>query len=310
MNFLITGGTGFIGSYVVRNLLEHGQTVLCADLEPDEEVVANFPPEVTVARCDVCDEEQVASLFHDHPRIDRVVHLAYVMGAEAEEDPVKAMRVNGLGTAHVFSQASACGVERVLFQSSESVYGKTQDYYGDRPLAEEDFCSPRDHVLNYSLTKLLNEHLAAKYEARHGTAFISHRAPIVYGPGRKRGTTVWASDFASLPARGQPVTLPFPAEDFNCYIYVEDLAEQIYRLCTKASLSHRIYNAGGHTVQASELAAIVSRIVPDARISFSADRPRSPFIYRMDDRRIRDELHFDQRSMEEGVRAHIDRVRS
>ena len=106
------------------------------------------------------------------------------------------------------------------------------------------------------------------------------------------------------------MTLPFPAEDFNCYIYVEDLAEQIYRLCTKASLAHRIYNAGGHTVQASELAAIVSRIVPDARISFSADRPRSPFIYRMDDSRIRAELHLDLRSMEEGVRAHIDRVRS
>ena len=310
MNFLITGGTGFIGSYVVRNLLGHGQTVLCADLEPDGDVVANFPPEVKVVPCDVSDEGKVASLFKDHGPIDRVVHLAYVMGAEAEKDPVKAMRVNGLGTAHVFSLASACGVERVLFQSSESVYGKTQDNYGDRPLAEEEFCSPRDHVLNYSLTKLLNEHLAAKYEARHGTVFISLRAPIVYGAGRKRGTTAWASDFASLPALGQPVTLPFPAEDYNCYIYVEDLAEQIYQLCSKASLSHRIYNAGGHTVQATELAAIVSRIVPGARISFSADRPRSPFIYRMDDSRIRAELHLDLRSMEEGVREHIDRVRN
>ena len=310
VKFLITGGTGFIGSYVVRNLVKHGQTVLCADLDPDEEVVADFPPEVTVVRCDVSEENQVAALFQSHSRIDRVVHLAYVMGAEAEADPVNAMRVNGLGTAHVFAQACACGVERVLFQSSESVYGKTQENYGERPLAEEDFCSPRDHVLNYSLTKLLNEHLAAKYEERHGTVFVSLRAPIVYGPGRKRGTTVWASDFATLPALGQLVTLPFPEDDVSCYIYVEDLAEQIYRLCTKASLSHRIYNAGGHTVQASELAAIVRRIVPEARISFSADRPRSPFIYRMDDRRIRAELHFDLRSMEEGVRAHIARVRN
>ena len=140
------------------------------------------------------------------------------MGAEAEADPPGAMRVNAHGTANLFAEAAARGVKRILFASSESVYGNSQAIYGDRPVTEDDFCSPRDHVLNYSLTKLLNEHLAAKYEAKYGTATVSLRVAIAYGPGRRRGTTVWASDFASLPALGKPVTLPFPEDDWNCYI--------------------------------------------------------------------------------------------
>ncbi len=197
------------------------------------------------------------------------MHLAYIMGAESEADPPSAMRINALGTANVFEEACARRVMRVLFTSSESVYGRSQSIYGDRPVREEDFCAPRDHALNYSLTKLLNEHLAAKYEERFRTPIISLRVAIVYGAGRKRGTTAWASDFATLPALGKPVTLPFPADDWNCYIYVEDLAEEIYRLFARPTLAHRIYNSGGHTMRAADLAALVREVIPEAQITFT-----------------------------------------
>jgi len=135
----------------------------------------------------------------------------------------------------------------------------------------------------------------------------SLRASVVYGTGRKRGTTVWASDVASLPAQGLPVTLPFPAADRNCYIYVEDLVEQIYRLSIKPTFAHRIYNSGGHTVTGAELAALVRAVLPDAQIDFREDLPPSPFICSMDDSRIRQEIGSTMRSMAEGVRAHITR---
>src|SRR6516162_3509835 len=173
MSFLVTGGTGFIGSYVVRCLLQHGERSVCLDRSPDPEVIGLFTSEVEVIEGDVADRQQLTALFDSHPDIDRVVHLAYMMGAESEADPPAAMRVNALGTANVFAEACAHSVKRIVFTSSESVYGKTQVSYGDRPVNEEDFCSPRDHVLNYSLTKLLNEHLAAKYEARCGMPIVS-----------------------------------------------------------------------------------------------------------------------------------------
>jgi nucleoside-diphosphate-sugar epimerase len=305
MSFLVTGGTGFIGSYVVRCLLQHGDQAVCFDRAPDAEVIALFTYEVEVIAGDVVDREQVAAVFRSHPQIDRVVHLAYMMGAESEADPPAAMCVNAVGAANLFAEACRHGVKRVVFTSSESVYGGSQTVYGDRAVNEDDFCSPRDQVLNYSLTKLVNEHLAAKYEARTGTSIVSVRPPVVFGHGRKRGTTTWASDFASLPALGLPVTLPFPESDRNAYIYVADLAEEIYQLSVKPSLAYRTYNTGGHTLTARELVAMVRELLPDAQIRFSPDRPNSPFIYRMDDRRIREELGNALRPMRDAIRDQI-----
>jgi len=309
MSFLVTGATGFIGSYVVRCLLQHGQRVVGLDRSPDPEVIGLFNSEIEVIEGDVADREQLMALFESHPSLERVLHLAYMMGAESEADPPAAMRVNAQGTANVFAEACAHGVKRIVFTSSESVYGNSQANYGDRPVTEEDFCSPQHHVLNYSLTKLLNEHLAAKYEARYGIPIVSVRPPVVFGHGRKRGTTAWASDFVSLPALGQPVTLPFPENDWNCYVYVVDLAEEIYQLAVKRSLAQRVYNSGGHSLPAAELAALVRELIPQAQIGFSPDKLNSPFIYRMDDRRIREELGCLLRPMREAVTDHVQEVR-
>jgi len=308
MKVLITGGTGFLGSYVARNFLHHDSEVICLDYAPDAEVISRFPSDVHVIQGDVSEAGTVANILAEHP-VTGVVHLAYIMGAEAEAHPTTAMRVNALGTANVFEEACRSKVRRLLFTSSESVYGNSQSAYGSRPVTEEDFCAPSGHVLNYSLTKLLNEHLAPKYEARFGTEIVSLRIAVLYGAGRKRGTTVWASDFVTLPALGKPAVLPFPADDWHCCIYVEDVAEEIYQLMTKPSLAHRLYNSGGHTVQAAHLEVMVREVIPDAKISFSTDCPRSPFIYRMDDARIFRELGFEQRSMVEGIRTHVAHVR-
>ena len=308
MSFLVTGGTGFIGSYVVRCLSEHGARVVCFDRSPDPDVVPRLSSQVTVIAGDVSDREQLSALFDRHPDIDRVAHLDYMMGAESEADPPAAMLVNAVGAATLFAEACARHVKRIVFTSSESVYGKGQAIYGDRDVKEEDFCSPQDHVLNYSLTKLLNEHLAAKYEARYAIPIVSLRASVVFGHGRKRGTTAWASDFASLPALGKPVTLPFPENDWNCYVYVADLAEQIHQLLVKPSLAYRVYNSGGHTLPVTEVAALVRELIPQAEITFSPDKPNSPFIYRMDDRRIREELGCLLRPMREAISHHIEEV--
>ena len=151
--------------------------------------------------------------------------------------------------------------------------------------------------------------MAAKYEAHYSIPIVPVRPPVVFGHGRKRGTTAWASDFASLPAQGKPATLPFPEDDCNSYIYVADLAEQIYQLAVKPSLAHRIYNTGGHTLRATEVVALVKELIPQAQIVFSPDKPYSPFIYRQDDQRIRQEVGYLLRPMREAVIDHIEEVR-
>jgi nucleoside-diphosphate-sugar epimerase len=63
MRFLVTGGTGFIGSYVVRCLLQHGERAVCFDRSPDLEVMGLFTSQVEVIAGDVGDRQQVAGLY-------------------------------------------------------------------------------------------------------------------------------------------------------------------------------------------------------------------------------------------------------
>ena len=294
MRALVTGAAGFVGKAVSQAFEGAGWTVV--------------PFDASLGSSDVSDPASVAQAFEGEP-FDAVVHLAYLMGAESEADPVAAMRVNALGTAVLFAAAAKAKAKRVIFLSSESVYGRSQAAYGDRGVTEEDFCAPAAHALNYSLTKLLNEHLAAKFEAKSGTEYVCLRAPVVYGAGRKRGTTAWASDVATLPAQGKSVILPFPSSDRNCYLYVGDLGKQIVALAAKPKLQHRIYNAGGDTLSAAEIAALVQKIVPGAQIAFTETAPPSPFVHRMDDARIRAEIGNLRRPMLEGIQTHVQEAR-
>ena len=71
---------------------------------------------------------------------------------------------------------------------------------------------------------------------------------------------MWAEHFASKPAIGEPVTLPFGPETRDTWIYKDDCAEQLVRLALKPKLAHFAYNNGGHCVTAAELAAIVKKM--------------------------------------------------
>src|SRR5437899_2162774 len=112
VKFLVTGGTGFIGSYLVPRLACEGHSVVCLDCSP---LQAGYSGQVDALQCDVGDQAQVAAAFRDAQPIDRVIHLAYVMGAESEADPTLAMRVNALGTANIFDASCRARVSRLIF---------------------------------------------------------------------------------------------------------------------------------------------------------------------------------------------------
>lgn len=102
MKFLVTGGAGFIGSYLVRRIASEGHALTCLDCSP---LHSPFSNHVEAIQCDLGDPARVATAFRDAQPIDRVIHLAYVMGSESEADPILAMRVNALGTASIFHAA-------------------------------------------------------------------------------------------------------------------------------------------------------------------------------------------------------------
>jgi Nucleoside-diphosphate-sugar epimerases len=309
VKFLVTGGTGFIGWRVVRNLLERKIPVIVGELRVDESVLKKLPGAMFVP-LDVSSPSSVQSVFKSHPDITHVIHLAYLMSAEVEANPHLGASVNVLGMINLFEAAARQKLARLVFTSSETVYGATQEIYGDRDVIEEDFCGPTNHFFTYGVMKTLNEFMAQKYVAKHNISIACTRPPVVFGHGRKRGSVLWAEDFATLPALEKPVTLPFPAHTRDCWIYVDDCAEQLVRLALKPQLAHFAYNNGGESVTATQLADLVRHWLPEAQIGFDESKPTTPLIDRMSGLRLEQEIDFKPRSLSDGIRAHINEARA
>lgn len=313
--FLVTGGLGFIGRSVVKNVLQRGIPCVTADQLSDPEAVCGlqeiaFQSGATLdsAVMDVSDFRDVKAVFHRHPGITHVIHLAYVMGPSVDEDTSLSTRVNILGMTHMFEVAVEHKLSRLVFTSSETVAGPSQTPYGDRPVTEEDFCDPSSHTFTYAVMKLLNEHMGRRYVQHHGANIVCTRPPVVFGHGRKRSAVMWAEHFASKPAIGEPVTLPFDPQSRDTWIYKDDCAEQLVRLALKPQLGYFVYNNGGHCVTASQLMAIVRKWIPNAQIDFT-NGASTPLIDHQDGSRLACEIDFVPRPLEEGIRAHINEAR-
>lgn len=308
MKFLVTGGTGFIGACVVRNLLARGIAVVIGEAEPDVAVATSLKG-ADMVPMDVSDERAVAAVFDEHRDLTHCIHLAYLMSAEVEASPPLGGKVNVLGMVNLFEAAVRHKLARIVFASSETVYGASQRVYGDRPVTEDDFCSPANHFFTYGMMKVLNEFMAQKYVAKHGVSIACVRPPVVFGHGRKRGSVLWAEAFTSNPALGQPVQLPFSTNSRETWVYKDDCAEQMIRLALQPQLAHFAYNNGGDCVSGHQLAAAVRHWIPDAKFEFDESKLTTPLIDWQDGHRLEAEIQFKPRPLLEGVRAHINQAR-
>ena len=311
MKFLVTGGLGFIGQRVVRNLLARGISTVSADDSLNAEAVADLhaaaggSAEFDAVTMDVSDFRDVMAVFHKHPDVSHAIHLAYVMGPLVDENTSLSTSVNILGMTNMFEAAVHRQFARLVFTSSETVYGPSQAPYGNRPVTENDFCDPATHTFTYAVMKLLNEHMGRRYAERLGASIVCTRPPVVYGHGRKRSAVMWAEHFAS-----KPVTLPFGPLTRDTWIYKDDCAEQLVRLSLKPKVAHFAYNSGGQCVTAAELAAIVKKWLPGAHIEFDSSREGTPLIDNQDGTRLIQEIDFVPRPLEQGVLAHINEARA
>jgi nucleoside-diphosphate-sugar epimerase len=314
VKFLVTGGGGFIGLRVVRNLLARGIPTVVADWSVDPRLRELLAEEsgtpVSFVACNIAEPTEVARCFKEHPGITHAIHLAYLMSAEVEAQPLLGVRVNVLGMANLFEVAAREHIERLIFTSSETVYGASQSVYGERPVKESDYCGPGDHFFTYGVMKILNEFMAQKYVQKHGISIACARPPVVFGHGRKRGAVLWAEQFFSLPAVGKPVSLPFSADNRDCWVYVDDCAEQLVRLSLKPRLAHFAYNATGQSIRAGDLANLVRQWLPDAAIAFDESKPATPLVDDLDGSRLVEEIGFTPRPLEAGVLAHINEARA
>ena len=317
MKFLVTGATGFIGARVVANLQARGIPTVATDLNLNGKIIESLEKERTTnvkpdyLTMDVSAEEEIAHIFAQHPDISHCIHLAYLMSAEVEANQKRGAEVNIVGMANMFDAAARHKLHRLVFASSETVYGAHQSVYGDsnHAITEDEYCGLQHHHFTYGVMKLLNEFVAGKYIQKHGISIACLRPAVVFGHGRVRGSVLWAGNFASYPAIGKAITLPFPAETTDCWIYKDDAAEQFVRLTLKDKIAHLAYNNGGESVTAAQLADKVRHWLPDADISFTPDAPGTALVDNTDGSRLADEIEFIPAPILNGIRSHINEAR-
>tara|TARA_A100001011_G_scaffold319493_1_gene339602 strand:- start:4412 stop:5389 length:978 start_codon:yes stop_codon:yes gene_type:complete len=317
MNFLVTGGTGFIGKRVVAKLLSKNIQVVATDInigneQSEFEKYLNSKNVSTkgleLRELDMSSKEDIKNVFNNY-KFTNIISCGYQMSNLIDSNPVKGSEVNIVGMTNLFQAVLDYKINRMVFPSSQSVYGTTSKLFNDQPVKEDDYCGLQHQLFTYAVMKLLNEFMAQKYMALHNISIACTRPSVVFGFGRKRSSLMWAEEFATNPAIGKSVHLPFPETNKDNYIYVEDCAEQFIELSLKEKLNHFVYNTGSETVSGMELKKIILGLIPDAEVTFDENGKPTPFIDDQNDQRIREELPFVPKSLKEGIKAHMNEAR-
>jgi UDP-glucose 4-epimerase len=314
MSYLVTGGAGFIGSRVVRDLVRAGRQVVVYDWFPEKFVLEKLLNEeemskVKIVHGDVTDYSTLVRTLKEN-NVETVVHTAAVMLLEVNSNPLLGVKVNCEGTVGVFEAARFLGLKKVVWISSGSVFGPAERY-------------PEDYIPNdaphypqnlYGVFKSLDEFVAAYYVDRYGMDITALRFVMVYGPWQTRGRTARIiRELVGNPALGRQGRVPAAADNVLGWTYVEDAAVALSLAINSGRTKTRAYSVRGaiHTVK--EIAEYVKELLPAADITLlPLEKSASHTIMtcKYDTSIIEAELGFrSQWTMKQGIRETINTIR-
>ena len=280
MNFLVTGGAGFIGSHVCERLLHDGHSVWAFD-----DLNASYDPQLK--RRNLRDIQSLAKPFEfvhgdftdaaaleeifSSVKFDQVIHLAARAGVRPSlAEPALYQRVNVEGTVHLLEAARTHGVKKITIASSSSVYGVNAKV----PFSERD---PIFSTISpYAASKLACEALGHVWHHIHKMDVAMLRFFTVYGPRQRPDLAIYK--FATLIAAGKPIPVFGDGGTARDYTYVADTLEGIIA-CTKREFGFEIFNLGeSETVKLSRLielleAALGKKAVVDRQPMQPGDVP-------------------------------------
>jgi nucleoside-diphosphate-sugar epimerase len=288
---MVTGGTGFIGSYVARELVDHGHDVVAYDLSADTRILGELgvDDDVTVRRGDVTDAPDVIRAVRE-TGATRVVHLAALLTNSARENPRAALRVNVEGTNNVFEAARSLSdqVERVAWASSAAVYAPPANY-GDGFVTESDLVFP-DTL--YGATKEYNEHQARVYHEDFGVSHVGLRPTVAYGPYRETGGSAFLANIVEKPALGEPFSVEYGDQVID-WQHVRDVAKafRLAAVAPEADLTQRVYNVRGELATVREAVETMRELLPDADLTVS-DEGELPWTQKLDTSKARTDLGY------------------
>jgi UDP-glucose 4-epimerase len=251
MNTLVTGGAGFIGSNLVRHLIEHGHAVTVLDnLSSGFGSNLSSMPQARLIEADVRDAEAVGRAVAGQ---DVVFHLAASVGnTRSIEYPIDDSEINVIGTLRILEAARSAGVRKVVFSSSAGIFGelKTLPIREDHPVEPD---SP------YGASKLAAEKMCLAYTKLHGIETVCLRYFNVYGVNQRfdaYGNVI--PIFAHRMLAGDSVIIFGDGEQTRDLVNVRDVVQANYKSGLARGVTGAFNIASGTRVTINVLARLVA----------------------------------------------------
>jgi UDP-glucose 4-epimerase len=247
---LVTGGAGFIGSNIVKLLLDEGHEVMVLDnLSSGHRCnLASFP-QVGFLEGDVRDANVLSRAMTG---VEIIFHLAASVGnTRSIEHPIEDSEINVLGTLRVLEAARLSGVRRLVFSSSAGIFGELKTL----PIREDH---PTEPDSPYGASKLAAEKLCLVYAKLYPLECVCLRYFNVYGPNQRYdayGNVI--PIFAHRLLCGQPLTIFGDGEQTRDFVHVRDVAQANYKAALAQGISGAFNIASGTRITINRLAEIM-----------------------------------------------------
>ncbi len=238
-HYLVTGGAGFIGSHIVKTLIEKGEKVTVLDnlstgtIENLKDVLS----EITFIEGDIRSYHVVLQAMNN---VDYVLHQAALPSvARSVKDPITSNAVNVEGTLNVLYAAKEKGVKRVVFASSSSIYG-------EQPQAEKKETMCPNPQSPYAVSKYAAERYCLLFYKLYGLETVALRYFNIFGP-HQRADSPYAAvipKFIDRMLKGLPPIIYGDGKQTRDFTYIDNCVEANLLACKQPGIAGKVFNIG------------------------------------------------------------------
>ena len=256
-NILITGGGGFIGSHLIKRLLDRypHYSIIVLDKEKSTTNICEFNDKIKVYNYEICNDRNISKLFELYT-FDGVFHLASEKPHRDADLSLDFLKTNVLGTSIIINNCLKYN-SRLLHASTNEVYGNLE--MDKRTHTYESHCYNPTTI--YGASKASSDHIIKAYHKQYGLDAVIATLSNVYGP--NQGEDNFLPTIIKYLLSNKPVPVFGNGEHIRDWLYIDDCAEGLDAAFHKG-LAGECYNFGGDVVSDvnnNELVNITSRII-------------------------------------------------
>ena len=288
---IIFGGSGFLGSWIVKAFLKKGYSVSIFDLKIQKEllshVIGNDINKIKFINGDITNYDQVQEVIND---MDHVINLAGLMTPDCSSNPILGAKVNVLGSINVFEALKKNNNKFLVYASSAGVFGQKDHYY---PFPET----------HYGAYKLAVEGVARAYLNEDGISSVGIRPYVIYGPGREVGGTAGVTLACKAAKQGDSYTVNFSGK--AGFVYVQDVVDLVEMSIAQIPSGALTFNINGITADVSDFLNLIKKNIPLSDIGIEGD-PLSVVDEIRGNEPSKTFKKFKYTSLEDGIKRTID----